>query len=151
MTGRAEDCGHRLECLIRIVDVLEHPVAQNQVDRVGRNVIEKIGCITLDAVDTSVWPGFHPTPVERSQRIGARVDDRDPMPQRGQPNGVAACAASQVEHVQTASVTRELGRIDDGLPHQLGADRTHDRHCATADTERRRSVQPHGREHHLTP
>lgn len=65
------------------------------------------------------------------------------MSEERQTYGISPGTAAEIEDIQPISArARYLGRIDHGLPHQLGTDRTHDGHCATGRGRISDSVLP---------
>lgn len=133
VTPWPQDSGNGRQGLGWVVDMLEHSVADDEVKRLRLYVIEQIGRVALDAAHSVTQVGIGSPPLQGRQRIGARIHDGDTMAEQRQTYGISPGSAAQIEHVQSAvGRTSDLGRIDHRLPHQLGADRTHDGHCATA-------------------
>ena len=82
-TGPQHRC-HRGQRSGGVVDDLQHAVTQHQVDRSGRDELSEAGGIPLNGPDLPTRPAFGSAAFQRGQRVRARVDDGDPMPELGE-------------------------------------------------------------------
>ena len=116
----------------RVVDDLEHTVAQHHVGAVGTDDVEQAGQVALPPGDRDVV--LARPAVESSQGVGAGVDHGDPVAEPADPDREATGAAADVEDVARTA-------LQDGLepgPHHGAAG-------AAARSSRGRHGEPSGR------
>jgi len=130
--ARAQDLDEGEHGGCDVVDVLEDAVAEDEVGRAGPDDVEQPGGVTLHRahLDTCLaGPSL-----ERGERIGAGVDDGDPVAQPRDRHREASGAASHVEHVEPAGAAGAAGPggedATEGVPH----------HGGTGGTRRGRAV-----------
>lgn len=104
----------------RISDQPEDLVAEDQIDGTGYDQIRESGQVPLVAGDPVGHAVLVGTSVQGRQRIGARVDDRDPVAELGETDREPAGPAPDVEDFQTLPPS-EVGQTC--LPHDGRADR----------------------------
>ena len=109
----AEHLGDRGERGGRVVDDLEHPVAQHHVGGVRTGDVEQGGQVALLAGDPVGDAALVGPTVQGRQGVRAGVDDPDPVAELGDPDGEPAGAAADVEHVARGAVQDRA----QGLPH----------------------------------
>jgi hypothetical protein len=110
----------------RLVHVLQHPVAQDQVGDAGAQQFGGGGGVALLGPDPVGDARLVRPALQRGQGVRARVHDLDPVPALGQRDRQAARAAAEVDHVEGGPADR-LGVLDhegvQSLPEHRGADR----------------------------
>ena len=84
----------------RVVDDLEHGVAQDQVDAARLDQAGERVAVALHGVHPVGDPGVGGPAGQRGERVGAGVDHGDPVPGLGERHGEPAGAAADVEHGQ---------------------------------------------------
>jgi hypothetical protein len=102
--ARAERRGDRAEGDLRVVDDLEHVVAQRQVEAAlpaagscRQHLLQEVA-VALQAEDPITDAGGVRPAAERGQGVRAGVDDGHLVPEPGQRNGEHAAATADVEH-----------------------------------------------------
>jgi len=98
--ARTQDGGDRCEDLRRIVDLLEDAVAQYEIGTLGCDECRELVAVALHAIDKIGDASIDGTTAKAGQRIGAGVDDRDPMSGPRERHGEAAGAATDVDHAE---------------------------------------------------
>ena len=117
VTAVGEHSGEGLQGRGRVIDELERSVTAHEVGvRVGVNV-EQVGGVTLHSHDPLGDPGVAGSTMQRSQRVEARVDDRDVMTELSQRNGQTASATAQIDDTQAA--TKLMLALGHDGPHGL--------------------------------
>lgn len=113
--GQQTECSGRAERLHRVphalggvVHVLKDSVAEHGVVPTAPDHVEQAEDVSLDSVDPVGDPGLGGTALQREQRVGARVDDGDPVAQACDGNGEVARTATRVQYVQGVPA----GRLD---------------------------------------
>ena len=105
-----------------VVDDVEHAVAEHQVDGTGRSTsVGQVGEVALLAGDPVGDVGLAGSPVERGERVGAGVDDLDPVAELGEGYGEAAGAATDVDDAGGRRVGVGEQALH-GRPHHTGTD-----------------------------
>ncbi len=105
----AQHLGDRGQRGGRVVDDLEHAVAQHHVGAVGTGDVEQGGQVALLAGDPVGDAALAGPAVQRRQGVRAGVDHPDPVAELGDPDGEPAGAAADVEDV-AAPVPSRTGR-----------------------------------------
>ena len=98
----AQRAGDRGDHPGRVVDHLEHRVAEHQVDAARLDQAGERVAVALDRPYPVGDPGVVGPPGQRGERVRAGVDDRDVVARLGQRHGEPAGAAADVEHGQRA-------------------------------------------------
>ncbi|CAM5662598.1 hypothetical protein SAURM35S_09863 [Streptomyces aurantiogriseus] len=94
-------CGHRVaDAFGGVVDVLQDAVAQHGVVAAALDDVEEAVGVALYALDRSATPASAAPALQGEQRVGAGVDDGDPVPEAGDGHREVAAAAPGVEDVQ---------------------------------------------------
>ena len=83
----------------RVVDDLEHAVAQHEVDAAGRDEVGEVLGVALHPAQPVGDAVLGRATGQRGQRVGAGVDDGDAVARRREPHRLAAGAAPEVEDV----------------------------------------------------
>ena len=131
-TTRTKRPRHRGQRFRGIIDDLEYSVAQHEVGRTRFNMLGQVCGIALDTNNSFAHIAFHRAPMERSKRIGARVDDPHAVTGFGEPDRRATCATTKINNAEYGiRAAGSIDRVDDCLPHDLRPDRTHAGNCAT--------------------
>ncbi len=112
----AQHLGDRGQRGGRVVDDLEHAVAQHHVGAGGAGDVEQGGQVALLAGDPVGHAALAGAAVEGGEGVRAGVDDPDPVTELGDPDGEAAGAAADVEDVAAAADQAVEDRAQ-GLPH----------------------------------
>ena len=112
----AEHLGDRGQRGGRVVDDLEHAVAQHHVGTVAAGDVEQGGQVALLAADPVGHAALAGPAVQGGQGVRAGVDDGDPVAELGDPDGEAAGAAADVEDV--AAAAEAVQDRAQGLPHR---------------------------------
>ena len=106
--------GHR-----RVVDDLEHPVAEREVEpavvgRRGQHLVQQVA-VALDAADPVADAGGVGAAAQGGERVGAGVDDGDVVAEPGERDGEHPAAAADVEDAQRrARADHRVQRRPDG-------------------------------------
>jgi hypothetical protein len=98
--ARAQRGGQRGHHRRRIVDHLQHGVAEHQVRAAGLDQPGERVAVALHGTDPLGDPGLRGAAGQRGERVGTGVDHGDPMPGLGERHGETAGAAADVEHGQ---------------------------------------------------
>jgi len=78
----------------------EDAVTDHHVGRAGRNHVEKCGGVTEDTADSVADVGLRRTTFQRGESVRAGVDHEDVMAELGDPDGQAAGASTEVDHLE---------------------------------------------------
>lgn len=129
-----------------VVDVLQDPVAEHGVVARAADHVEQSADVALDAGDEVGDPGLGGPALQREQRVGAGVDDRDPVAEAGDGDREVPGAAARVEDVEAVlpggldpAVEGVLEDVPDDGGTQGGARRAR-RRLSTEDRGRRWAV-----------
>ena len=107
-TGRAERVDRVAYALGGVVDVLQDAVAQHRVVTAALDHVEQAEDVALDAADPVGDPGLGGAALQCEERVGAGVDDGDPVAEAGDRHREVAGAAAGVQDVQGVPA----GRLD---------------------------------------
>nr|BFE88888.1 hypothetical protein GCM10020093_114890 [Planobispora longispora] len=100
----AQQAAHGRQRADGVVDVLQDTVAEHQIGGARREKLSQVGGVALQRPHPH--PGLGGTALQRGQRVGAGVDDRDGVPELGQRHGEPAGAASGVDDVEPPAAGR---------------------------------------------
>ncbi len=119
--GGAEGGDRVADALGRVLDVLEHAVTEHDVEAVALDDVEQAVRVALDAPDAVGDAGLGGPALQREQRVGAGVDDGDPVAEPGERHRELARAATGVEHLEDVP-TGGLDPAVEGVPQDLPDD-----------------------------
>ena len=98
--GRAQRVDGVADALGRVVDVLQHAVAEHGVVAAALDDVEQAVGVALDGAHPVGDAGLRGAALQGEEGVGAGVDDGDAVAEAGDRHGEVAGAAAGVEDVQ---------------------------------------------------